>query len=78
MSSETSDKVPLILSTGRGRAGRTQYGMLVVLLAWLYIYFQVIWTLYEGVVDFFYADTVKRPAAEEYIPGTAYRAGRVL
>lgn len=69
MTSETSAKVPLILSSSGGRSTRVYYGMLVVLLCWLYIYFQVIGTLYDGVVDFFYADSVKRVATPE--PGTA-------
>uniref|UniRef100_A0A914US86 Phosphate carrier protein, mitochondrial n=1 Tax=Plectus sambesii TaxID=2011161 RepID=A0A914US86_9BILA len=65
MTSETSAKVPLILSTSGGRPTRFNYGIIVVLLAWLYIYFQVIWTLYEGVVDFFYADTVRQAATQQ-------------
>ncbi len=55
MTSETSDKTPLIVSTAViGNIGRHKplIGVFFVLLSWLYIYFQVIWSLYEGILDF--------------------------
>lgn len=56
MTSETSDKAPLIvLPFGHNRVTWQQYsGVIVIIATWVYLYFACIGTLYDGLYDFFW------------------------